>query len=160
MVSFREEVPEVEFVGLELNHFRTVTKDNVVKTPDMILPPGSNYNRSDRLALDLSPLTNPELEKEDFRALEIHPDWTLYWDGKEAYSLRYNIKRDKIEIFDVKNKRALVGIRNENYFKRTWGHVIVLSTDKGGDTKQHTIKAVAKEAGFEASYEYTVMGAW
>lgn len=163
MVSFKDdaevETPDVEFVNLELGLFRVVGKDNVAKD---ILPAGSNYNRSDRLAFDLSPITKPELDKDQFRALNVKPYWQIYWDGKEAYKVRWDSsKSHHVGYFEVKNKSAKVKLSNLAFFDRTWGHVIILSTEPGGDNNQHKVGLKAFEAGLESELvEYTVMGAW
>jgi len=165
MVSFREEVEaetsDVEFLRLDLNHFRTVNKDNEIKPNE---PEGDNYNRSDRLAFDLSPITRPELSLEEFRALNVKPVWQLYWDGRPAYKVRHNPNGNhshNLEFFDVKNKSAQVSVANKNFFNRTWGHVIVVTTEPGGSNRQHKVGLQAFEAGLETDlFEYYVMGDW
>lgn len=166
MVSFRDEVddPEVEFVRLELEHFRTVAKDNQVKKPEQFLPADSNYNRSDRLAFDLSPITRPALTKPEFRALNVRPYWEIYWDDKLEFRVRQNPKsldEHHVEVYDVQNRQSLVHLANHGKFDQTIGHVIILTTSPGGDDKRHKVGLKAFEAGLESELvEYHVMGAW
>jgi hypothetical protein len=163
----RDDGPLIEFVSLELNHFRTVAKDNQPKSPVMILPPGSNYNRSDRLAIDASLGSRPTaLSKEEFRALKLHPVWTIYWDDEEALKVSWSKdKEHHIEIDELSS--SPLKIANQKLFGKSFGHVVVVTTEPGGDSNQHKVSVEAVEGEDRNGdpiksnkYEYMVMGAW